>query len=586
MRLRFHHLAALSLWMFACGDSETEDTTSSSGPSSTSSTTTGMGGSGGAGGDGAADSNTSSTTTTSTSTGTTVDPWAGPLESLGVYDMGQVDIGQGVNVPIPDRGLGMTTLSEVAGNAIVGVYSLRPPGNPSVIFDFAIPGTALQVFADERLIVGGSPLSDSAAAVPFKSGVWRMLLGGDGGADTARTRVYVRRTNDGAFHGGVVDVNVLVAPSTGVSTNYLTGVVNALFSQSYGPLIGLQRGELSFATLPSSATVVGSSSEFVSLLESTAGVGSAPALNLLVVGDFTGDIGQAQGIAGGIPGSPMVHGTGRSGVAFVPTGNQAYDVSVLAHEIGHLAGLFHTTEIAVTASDPMSDTPTCASSTLNNNPNNCPDVSNVMFPIAYSGTVLSAGQVRVVRGSALYRGVLDEGGSPSAPLAMDGPGETWRARGFDPSVVSRLGTAPSLRPAAWAPRSELERLLTAHVCPLGPDGRVLELDDALLRIASSLAGSTLSSELGRIADDARATDVARERSLRLLTRSATEHAERAELARRAKTLLDDTSTPLRTTTRAMSLLAELEPLALDARRAALAGRAHPVVDETLRRLGR
>jgi hypothetical protein len=584
MRLRFLHLAALSLWTLACGDSTAEDASSSSGPSSSSPAATGAGGAGG--GEGGAGGSTTSTTSSTTSTGSGVDPWAGPLESLGVYDMGQVEIGQGVDVPIPDRGLGMTTLSEVAGSAVIGVYSLRPPGSPSVIFDFAIPGTGLQVFGDEALIVGASPLADSTAAVPFKSGVWRMVLGGDGSADTARTRVYVRRTNDGAFHGGVVDVNVLVAPSTGVSTNYLTGVVNGLFSQSYGPLIGLERGELSFATLPSSATVVGSSSELVSLLESTAGVGSAPALNLLVVGDFTGDIGQAQGIAGGIPGSPMVHGTRRSGVAFVPTGNQAYDVSVLAHEIGHLAGLFHTTEIAVTASDPMSDTPTCAASTLNNNPNNCPDVSNVMFPIAYSGTVLSPGQVRVVRGSALYRGVLDEGGLPSAPFATGGPSEAWRARALDPRGPSTLGSAPSLAPTRSAPRSELERMLTAHVCPLGPDGRVLDVDDSLLRIASSLAGSASSSELGRIAGDARATDVARERSLRLLARSAEKPAERAALAALTRSLLDDASTPLRTTTRAMSLLAELEPAALDERRASLVSRAHPIVDERLRRLRR
>lgn len=586
MRLRFHHLAALSLWMLACGDDASDDTSSSSGPSQSSSNASGTGGGGGQGGEGGSGASTSATTTSTTSTGTGVDPWAGPLESLGVYDMGQVEVGQGLDVPIPDRGLGMTTLSEVAGSAVIGVYSLRPPGNPSVIFDFAIPGTALQVFGDEGLIVGGSPLADSAAAVPFKSGVWRMVLGGDGGADTARTRVYVRRTNDGAFHGGVVDVNVLVAPSTGASTSYLTGVVNALFSQSYGPLIGLQRGELSFATLPSSATVVGSSSEFVSLLESTAGVGSAPALNLLVVGDFTGDIGQAQGIAGGIPGSPMVHGTRRSGVAFVPTGNQGYDVSVLAHEIGHLAGLFHTTEIAVTASDPMSDTPTCAASTLNNNPNNCPDVSNVMFPIAYSGTVLSTGQVRVVRGSALYRGVLDEGGSPSAPLALDAPSDAWRARRFDPSAVDAIGSAPLLVPAASTPSSELGRLLAAHVCPLGPDGQVVDVDEALLNVVSSLAGPRLSPELARVALDARASDVARERALRLLARAASGAAEHRVVVRHAEALLDDPRTPLRTTTRAMSLLAELAPTALDERRGALAARAHPVVDERLRRLGR
>lgn len=573
--------------MLACGDSEAEDASSSSGPSQSSSNASGTGGSGGgSGGEGGAGASASTTTTSTTSTGTGVDPWAGPLESLGVYDVGQVEVGQGVNVPIPDRGLGLTTLSEVAGSAIIGVYSLRPPGNPSVIFDFAIPGTNLQVFGDEGLIVGASPLADSAAAVPFKSGLWRMVLGGDGSANTARTRVYVRRTNDGAFHGGVVDVNVLVAPSTGASTSYLTSIVNALFDQSYGPLIGLQRGELSFATLPSSATVVGSSSEFVSLLESTAGVGSAPALNLLVVGDFTGDIGQAQGIAGGIPGSPMVHGTRRSGVAFVPTGNQSYDVSVLAHEIGHLAGLFHTTEIAVTASDPMSDTPTCAASTLNNNPNNCPDVSNVMFPIAYSGTVLSTGQVRVVRGSALYRGVLDQGGSPSAPLALDEPSDAWRTRRFDPSAVDALGSAPMLARSTSAPRTELERLLAAHVCPLGPDGRVIDLDEPLLDIASSLAGLTLSSELGRVALDPKASDVAREKALRLLSRAASGATERASLIQLVEALLDDPRTPLRTTTRAMSLLAELSPVALDERRGALAARAHPVVDERLRRLGR
>lgn len=429
------------------------------------------------------------------------DPWAGPLVHLAELDLGTTDIGEPIVFPIPDRTIGLTTFSTTAESGLIGILQLRPPNSSSVVVDLEIPGTNAPVFAGESLITAANPQSDLPEAWPVLEGNWRLRLAADGPM-AAESSVFVRRTSDGAFHGGVIDINVLVAPSSGVDAAYLNPVIDQVFSEYWGPDIGLSKGTVTFLSLSDTYANVGSEDELAEMFATSAGIGPAPALNLFVIADFS--FSSAIGIAGGIPGTPMMHGTRRSGVAYTPSGNQGYDASVVAHEMGHLAGLFHTTELMLDIFDPLGDTATCPN--IEGNPGACPDTSNVMFPIATGSGTFSPLQARVVQGSAMYRGILEEGGLPGSPLPSIFP---IAAREAPSQLLYRLPLDTSRAPA-----STLERMLDAPVCDLFADA-----DEHLLKAVQptgpDLEAAALRAEL---------SDRARARALRLLARTSAPQA--------------------------------------------------------------
>lgn len=130
---------------------------------------------------------------------------------------------------------------------------------------------------------------------------------------------------------------------------------------------------------------------------------------------FLDEEGSAIGISQGLPGPAGVHGMPGSGVVFtseyigesfrdqsrdIIDGNEFTGI-VMAHEVGHYLGLFHTSEQFNQGFDPISDTPECSPRDF---PQRCPDLGNLMFPFAdITHTELTPGQAHVIQVNPLTR---------------------------------------------------------------------------------------------------------------------------------------------------------------------------------------
>lgn len=140
----------------------------------------------------------------------------------------------------------------------------------------------------------------------------------------------------------------------------------------------------------------------------------ALSMNIFFVRSFAMQ-GGAIGTSLGLPGPAGIHGTRASGVVFTSeflgqnfqdadgsfTDGDNYTGVVLAHEVGHYLGLFHTTESFGGGSDPLNDTPECRRRDF---PDNCDDLNNLMFPYAgISHTEVSADQAFVLKANPLTK---------------------------------------------------------------------------------------------------------------------------------------------------------------------------------------
>lgn len=477
-------------------------TTSASGGGGTTGTTTGTststGSSSGAGGAGVGGGGEGGSGPS--------DPCADPVQQdIVEVDLGALDLEVAYDVPVCKNTLGFTVLGTAPSPSnVIGISRLRPPAGGSVILDFAMAGKSFQAFGRYGWIGGSNPQSDSVDAYPVQPGDWRVTLGSDGSITSAQANVWIRRTKDGQYHGGVVDVNVFVAPNA-ASKSYVDSVLSQMF-----PYAGMTLGDVAYYDLPSSFSVLDTQEEYRELLQQSAGVGTIPALNLFVIADFGADFGEAIGVAGGIPGSPMRHGTAMSGVAYQSSGNATYDASVLRHETGHLAGLFHTTEYAIDETDSLSDTPECPVNTMKSNPDGCPDVTNSMFPIAYGATKFTAAQEIVLHGSMLYRGILEAGGAPIPPKPVPPPPGAPQLAAFSQEAAGELALARLSSKPLRATTDPLERVLGSVWCGHG--------GTKYLELATRLAGD--AGRLRLLALDEGAPEIVRSRALTAYVRAS------------------------------------------------------------------
>jgi hypothetical protein len=392
----------------------------------------------GGGGAGGSASSAINGGTTSTSTGM---DWT-TVNDLTVVDLGTIDTSENpeIELDIPDKTLGFTLVVDIENTEHkVGVSEMSRVGGQNVVESFGLPGRTDPMFLGLHSRAAQNPQTDLPDAMPLATGAWRALLKAEDPVTDVRARLLVRRTLDGAFHGGVVDVAVRIAPEAATQA-YVDEVLALLFESYLSPQVGLDKGEVAFGELAAEYGAVDTEAELHEMVRATASDPSFPRWNLYAVNEMP-IFPEALGFAGAIPGS-LLPGTSTNAVVWIPSGSVETDAALLAHELGHLAGLFHVREEAGGNEDLLSDTV-------------FGDTTNFMRPIiSLNATTFSPKQVTVIQGSALYRGILTDGGEPRpAQTAATLPEPKWRA---DAEVAPR------------APQTELEALLASHWCPRAP----------------------------------------------------------------------------------------------------------------------
>lgn len=389
-------------------------------------------------------------------------------------DLGYVQTEKDITFDVPENALGFNIVAEASTYAFdpdapFGIERITAPGG-AVVFDGYTPvgGTSpTSITVYDSITAAAVPQSE---AVPSRipAGTWTVRYGRPfgGGVQSLDGRVVVQMSDDGAFHGGTLDLHLHLPKGVRVGGTVidlqraarspeLIAIVDAFFAMTSN-LLGIERGEVTFQEAPSSLAVLDDAEIADGFAVSEGVKDGTQSLHVL----FTNAIRQdgeevAVGISPGIPGSANRYGRKLSGIIAVSDGTPEDDALTILHEAGHFVGLNHTTEFDGRSADPLGDTPRCA--TIDESDfdalDACPDATNVMFP---AGPVvglgeLSPAQLRVYRGSPIYK----------------------HFKVAPPRAASRTVAAPS-RPAVLRFRrsglalNAVERELAAGFCGLTP----------------------------------------------------------------------------------------------------------------------
>ena len=386
------------------------------------------------------------------------------------------------------------------------------------------------------------PQVDSDESFPVAGGDWTFGLSTD--SSEAAVSMWVRATADGAFHGGVIDVNVFMSGAY-TSKDHVRTALAAAFTD-FG---GLELGDVHFYN-PGGDFVEITDDNIAAALEATTVAETRPAINVIATRQIVGAHEGSMGFSTGIPGAPMSPGSRQSAIVWMVQNDDAMDASVLRHEAGHFAGLFHTSEFMPGLGDPLADTPLCEDAAAEFS--ECPDFDYTMFPSGGSGLGLfSASETAIIHASALYRGVYAEGEDPMTPYgpSMDndpihtdgddagGTGDGgFGEPGFD-GPVAPSGGSPGNASYGWREGLTASQLglLIGIGCP-DPSGRTLF--DAL-----DAAGAPSVDRLLALAESASAPAMVRRRALFATARASASGNRARDASRRLENLVFDGTAP-------------------------------------------
>lgn len=322
--------------------------------------------------------------------------------------------GTTVTLEIPTGTVGFTIL--VSGEGIgasdfIGVETLKDPSGKAVVSDYlgvAQPDRRLSGRNGEALVAIRYPFADDHAADAVPAGKWTATLGAITGGKgstmpVARTLTASVKAQTSAA-SGTLDLDVWIPKDLALNGATLEDRLSLAFGL-FDRLFGLKRGEVRTHEIDGKfKSISGQDSVDAANRLVTATAGAQVVLTNVLSPEGTGEI---SGLSC-VPGAVNTAGTVCSAVIVSLRANSApwMDAATLVHELGHFAGLSHSTEFDGNT-DALADTPACTDLSKANL-NSCPDHDNLMFPSVNSATDLasisvSANQRAVVRGSSIYR---------------------------------------------------------------------------------------------------------------------------------------------------------------------------------------
>ena len=311
--------------------------------------------------------------------------------------------GQGaLTFDVGPRTLGITMVAKAPNDFFeVGFDRLTAPSG-SFVVDGPLPGNHA-TWKRPGISSMAAPQIEHPESFPLAEGPWK--FGVHAGAPTVDVAVWVRKTNDGSFHGGVIDLNVFASGGVTKQNHVIEVAANA-----FSDFAGLELGDVRFFDLGPGYLEI-DDDNLGAALAATADAPTRPALNVIATRKIGGKYEGTAGFSTGIPGAPMSPGSHQSAIVWMVQNDHAFDPILLRHEAGHFAGLFHTSEMFVGGVDSLHDTPQCTN--VMSTYAQCPDFDYAMFPTGGSGKGrFSPHEEQVIWGSALYRGVFAQGQEP------------------------------------------------------------------------------------------------------------------------------------------------------------------------------
>ncbi len=260
-------------------------------------------------------------------------------------------------------------------NIADAAFATLAPNNPSVVLSPGLHTFTIAGFSPKPVVSQGSAVCGDNVCHFMDQFQCQADCGAIAAAGKVEVTVVAKTTLDGLLpDAGVLDLNLhftgaqgLTAENARTDTAFQAALdrMRIIYSQ-----VGITLGEISYRDIDPAYSVIetfdGPESDLIQMFEESAG--NNVGLNMFFVDELSagqfGGFGMVLGIAGGIPGPPLLQGSPRSGVAVAVKpveGAPASLETTMAHEAGHFLGLFHTSEQNFFGGpgihDPLPDTP-------------------------------------------------------------------------------------------------------------------------------------------------------------------------------------------------------------------------------------